>query len=190
MPAGPPLSIVVIPLIGNDALANCLDRLPLTAMECIVVLREAMGAVTDWEQRYPSVTFLGAAHEPVPVRRQCGLRFATGEVVGLIEDTSWPDEGWCAAALSAFADAQTAALLTRGLVVPCVQLQTPFYEDRPAFLQIFARYFREARPQNDIDKGDFFAFLAAIERIYAIDRKTEIANGAAFRRVSDFGIAR
>jgi hypothetical protein len=57
---------VVIPLIGNDALASCLDRLPLTAMECIVVLREAMGAVTDWEQRYPSVTFLGAAHEPVP----------------------------------------------------------------------------------------------------------------------------
>ncbi len=109
MAAGPPLSIVVIPLIGNDALANCLDRLPLTSMECIVVLREAMGAVTDWEQRYPSVTFLGAVHEPVPLRRQCGLRFATGNVVGLIEDTSWPDERWCAAALSAFADPQTAA---------------------------------------------------------------------------------
>src|SRR5258706_9236641 len=68
-----------------------------------------MGAVTDWEQRYPSATFLGAAHEPVPVRRQCGLRFATGDVVGLIEDTTWPDEGWCAATLSAFADPQTAA---------------------------------------------------------------------------------
>jgi hypothetical protein len=107
--AGPALSIIVIPLVGHDALANCLDRLPLTTVECIVVLREAMGAIGSWEKRYPSVTFLAAVHQPVPLRRHCGLRFATGEVVGLIEDTSWPDEDWCTATRSVFADPQTAA---------------------------------------------------------------------------------
>jgi len=107
--AAPPLSIVVIPLIGQSALANCLDRLPLASVECIVVLRETMGAVTSWERRYPSVTFLGAANAPVPVRRQFGIRMAAGDVIGLIEDTTWPDEGWCAATLSAFADPRTAA---------------------------------------------------------------------------------
>jgi hypothetical protein len=107
--AAPPLSIIVIPLIGQSALANCLDRLPLVTVECIVVLRATMGAVTSWERRYPSVIFLGAANAPVPVRRQFGLGVAAGDVVGLIEDTSWPDEGWCAATLSAFADPRTAA---------------------------------------------------------------------------------
>jgi hypothetical protein len=78
-------------------------------VECIVVLREAMGTVSSWERRYPSVNFVIAENKPVPVRRQCGLRLATGDVVGLIEDTSWPDDGWCAAVVSAFADPQTAA---------------------------------------------------------------------------------
>lgn len=109
MPTVPSLSIVVIPLIGQSALSNCLDRLPLATVQCIVVLRRTMGAVASWEQRYPSVTFLDAAQAPVPVRRQLGLRVAVGDVVGLIEDTSWPDEGWCAATLSAFADPQTTA---------------------------------------------------------------------------------
>ncbi len=103
------LSVVVIPLIGQDALASCLDRLPLDTVECIVVLRENMRVASLWERRYPSVIFLGAANEPVPVRRQRGVGIATGDVVGLLEDTSWPDEGWCAAARSAFADGQTAA---------------------------------------------------------------------------------
>jgi len=68
-----------------------------------------MGAVSSWQERYPSVNFVSAINKPVPVRRQCGLRLATGDVVGLIEDTSWPDEGWCAGILSAFADPLTAA---------------------------------------------------------------------------------
>jgi hypothetical protein len=109
MAAGLSLSIVVIPLIGRDILANCLDRLPIANVECIVVLREAMGTASSWKQRYPVVTFLTAPRDPVPLRRQYGLRAAGGEIVGLIEDTSWPHQDWCAAARSAFADRQTAA---------------------------------------------------------------------------------
>ena len=109
MVADPALSIIVVPLLGQDALANCLDRLPLAGVECIVVLRRTMGSISAWQARYPSVTFVAAAGDPVPLRRQSGILAARGEVVGLIEDTSWPDDEWCAAALTAFTDQRVAA---------------------------------------------------------------------------------
>lgn len=105
----PHLSVVVVALIGHDALANCLDRLPLDAVECIVVLTEEMRPASQWKRRYNSVVFVEAIQEPVPLRRQRGVKAATGDVVGLIEDTSWPDEGWCAAVRSAFEDSQIIA---------------------------------------------------------------------------------
>jgi hypothetical protein len=107
--SGPDLSAIVIPLIGQNALANCLDRLPLSALECIVVLRETMGDSRSWQQRYPSVIFLDASRDPVPLRRQRGIAVATGDVVALLEDTSWPGADWCAAVRSAFTDVETAA---------------------------------------------------------------------------------
>jgi hypothetical protein len=103
------LSIVVIPIIGQDILANCLDRLPLGTVECIVVLRQTMGISRSWEQRYGLVTFLDATNDPIPMRRKAGIEIATRGIVGLIEDTSWPDEGWCMAAQSAFEDPETVA---------------------------------------------------------------------------------
>ena len=109
MPSNLDLSIVVIPLVGNSALANCLDRLPLFAIECIVVLRETMGEPRYWQQRYPSVIFLHSPEEPVPLRRQRGIAVAAGDVVGILEDTSWPDPDWCAAVRSTFIDMQIAA---------------------------------------------------------------------------------
>jgi hypothetical protein len=105
---GPDFSTIVIPLMGANALANCLDRLPLSALECIVVLRETMGRPHFWQQRYPSVVFLDASHEPVPVRRRRGIAVATCDVVALLEDTSWPDPDWCAAVRSAFTDIEVA----------------------------------------------------------------------------------
>jgi hypothetical protein len=103
------ISVVVIPLVGNSALANCLDRLPLSAIECIVVLREMMGEPRYWQQRYPSVIFLHSSQEPVPLRRQRGIAVATGDVVGILEDTAWPDPDWCAAVRSTFINVQIAA---------------------------------------------------------------------------------
>jgi hypothetical protein len=107
--SGPDFSTIVIPLIGANALVNCLDRLPLSALECIVVLQETMGEPRFWQQRYPSVIFLDASHEPVPLRRRRGIAVATCDVVALLEDTSWPGPDWCAAVRSAFSDVETAA---------------------------------------------------------------------------------
>jgi hypothetical protein len=110
VPKGPDLSAIVIPLIGQSVLANCLDRLPLSALECIVVLREAMGEPGFWRQRYPSVIFLQAFGEPVPLRRQRGVAFAGSDVVAFLEDTSWPDPDWCNAVRSTLADVETGAV--------------------------------------------------------------------------------
>jgi hypothetical protein len=74
-----------------------------------VVLRRAMGTAASWQQRYPSVRFVDVTNDAVPMRRLVGVRTATGDIVGLIEDTSWPDETWCAAAQGAFEDPQVAA---------------------------------------------------------------------------------
>ena len=104
---GPSLSTIIIPLMGANALANCLDRLPLPALECIVMLRETMGRPNSWRQRYPSVVFLDASHEPVPVRRRRGIAAATCDVVAFLEDTSWPDPDWCTAVLTSFTDINT-----------------------------------------------------------------------------------
>lgn len=109
MPSGLDFTAIVIPLIGQSALTNCLDRLPLSALECIVVLREAMGESRFWQQRYPSVIFLDAFHKSVPLRRQRGAAVAASDVVAFLEDTSWPDPDWCAAVRSTFTDVKTAA---------------------------------------------------------------------------------
>ena len=103
------LSVVIVALIGRDALANCLDRLPLEGVECVVVLTPATGTTSQWKGRYPSVVFIDMPEESIPLRRQRGVMAASGDIVALLEDTSWPHEGWCAAIKSAFTDPQTAA---------------------------------------------------------------------------------
>jgi hypothetical protein len=108
--AKPLLSVVVVALIGRDALSDCLDRLPLDEIECIVVFIKGMRSSSRWERRYPSVVFVEAPDEPVPRRRQRAVMAAKGDVVALLEDTSWPDEGWCTAVRGAFTDPETVAV--------------------------------------------------------------------------------
>jgi hypothetical protein len=104
----PSLSVVVIPLVGGDTLVSCLDRLASHAGQCIVVLRKDMGGSTEWGRRYPSIIFIDAADQRVPLRRKLGAELATGDIVALVEDTVWTGEGWGAAVRSAFASPQTA----------------------------------------------------------------------------------
>src|SRR5262245_57562759 len=86
--------------------------------------------------------------------------------------------------------AQARSLLPSLLVVPSIHLQPTFDENRSAFFQILAGDLRRSSPQGDVDKCDFLAFLAAVSRVRAIDRDTEIAHGAAFGCITDLGVAR
>jgi hypothetical protein len=103
------LTIVIVPLIGGDALAACLDALPLGRFECIVILLRALGSVASWTRRYPQATFMDGGNSPVPIRRQRGVEAAQGIVVAILEDTTWPDPLWCDAVCGAFADPTAAA---------------------------------------------------------------------------------
>jgi hypothetical protein len=102
------LSVVVVVLVGGDSLANCLDRLPVEEIDCVVALEGGLQDVALWERRYPATRFL-ASDDPIPVRRSRAVECSVGDIVGLIEDTSWPNEDWCAAVRSAFTDPQIGA---------------------------------------------------------------------------------
>ncbi|MDP9096039.1 MAG: hypothetical protein M3N26_05710 [Pseudomonadota bacterium] len=104
-----PLSVVVIPLVGGAALASCLARLPEHGVECIVVLRQADDP-DAWSCRIPGPRFVRAAADPVPLRRQQGIQIASGPIVALLEDTTWPGDQWCDAVRSGFADDNVAAV--------------------------------------------------------------------------------
>src|SRR4029077_5142014 len=57
-------------------------------------------------------------------------------------------------------DLELAAFLARLLVVPGIQLKRAFDKNRPAFLEVFAGYFRRATPERDVNESDFFTFLS------------------------------
>ena len=98
------LAVVIVSLVGGEALARCIERLPLTEVACVAVLKDAASDVALWARRYPRVRFLPGRDEPVPLRRKRGLDATTAPLVGFIEDTSWPERDWCNATLAAFAD--------------------------------------------------------------------------------------
>ncbi len=100
--------MVVISLVGGDALAECIERLPTAEIECAVVLC-GEEKLEQWRRRYPGVRFLPAGREPVPLRRRRGVQATSGPIVGVIEDTSFPDQRWVAAVATTFANAEVAA---------------------------------------------------------------------------------
>jgi hypothetical protein len=108
------LTVVVISLLGGPVLAACLQRLEhiLDDIQVLVVLSVTGedDAVAAWRASHPGVRFLGPWDLPVPLRRQRGVEAAEGELVALLEDTSWPEADWHAAILDGFADPQTAAV--------------------------------------------------------------------------------
>jgi hypothetical protein len=103
------LSVIIVSLVGGEALARCIERLPLTEVEVVVVLRDAASDPALWARRYPRLRFLPGGGASVPVRRKRGLDASSGAIVALVEDTSWPDRGWCGAIATAFADPSVAA---------------------------------------------------------------------------------
>ncbi len=86
-------------------------------------------------------------------------------------------------------DAQFGSLLPALLVVPRIHLQATLNEDGPAFFQVFARYLRQARPEDNIDIGDFLALFSTVGRVNAIHGDAEITDCTAFGRVTHFRIA-
>lgn len=105
----PTLSVGVIPLVGGDALASCLARLPEDGIERIVVLRRDDGDPDRWLRDFPGTRFVTAAADPVPLRRHAAAELATSQIVALLEDTTWPADTWCDAVRAGFEPVGVAA---------------------------------------------------------------------------------
>ncbi|NOY17718.1 MAG: hypothetical protein GXP23_12530 [Gammaproteobacteria bacterium] len=103
------LGIVIVSLIGGDALRNCLLRIMETEAPCVVMLGTAEEDITGLRKAFPSVRFVTSAGEPVPVRRQHGVQMLDTSLVALIEDSSLPETGWEKAVVNSFVDEKTAA---------------------------------------------------------------------------------
>jgi len=104
------LTVIVVSLLGGQALEVCLRRLEAAlAEDCVhaIVVRPfgAAGESTeDWRRNFPRVDFLDTGPDPVPMRRQRGAEACESEFVAFLEDTTWPDSGWQTAVLAGFDD--------------------------------------------------------------------------------------
>lgn len=103
-------SIVVVALVGGDALKACLASVASWQAGCLVVLGENMEGVAIWGTRFPAVRFAEGTGLSVPMRRQKGVQAVPGQLVALLEDTSLPDAGWLDAVCAAFSDPEVAAV--------------------------------------------------------------------------------
>lgn len=108
-PAPCDCSIILVALVGGEALEACLRRMAPWSGMCHVMLGEDMDNVATWRARFPDVRFTDGQGFPLPVRRQRGVETALGQIVALLEDTSLPEPGWLDAICDAFATDNVAA---------------------------------------------------------------------------------
>jgi hypothetical protein len=86
--------------------------------------------------------------------------------------------------------AQSAFLLASLLVIPLIQLETTFDQNRTAFFQILSDRFSLPAKRIDIHKSHIFFLFPSFIRPATIDGKADLRNGSAFGRVAQFRIAR
>lgn len=114
------IDIVIVSLVGGEALAACLQRLAPWHGRCHVVLA-AENDIATWRARFPQAHFLSGEGQPVPLRRQRGVQAAQGAFVALLEDTTLPEPGWLEAACDAFANQRIAAVAGPVSVAPSLE---------------------------------------------------------------------
>ncbi|NNM20034.1 MAG: hypothetical protein HKO55_02005 [Gammaproteobacteria bacterium] len=95
------ISVVIVSLVGGDALGGLLGSLKPAADECLVLLDEGNN-VSQLREQFPAVQFVSRQDLSVPMARKRGAHLASGDIVALLEDTSLPAPGWRDAVVAAF----------------------------------------------------------------------------------------
>ena len=109
-PAAPcDCSIILVALVGGEALKACLRRMTPWHDRCHVMLGGNMEDVATWQLRFPAVQFAEGRALPVPIRRQRGVEAVRSRLVALLEDTSLPEAGWLEALCGVFSNDLVAA---------------------------------------------------------------------------------
>jgi len=98
----PELTAVIIPLVGGQALVECIDAVRRQGVRAIVVGDDA--------PEIDGVTNISGGRQTIPQRRQAGVRTADTEIVALLEDTTIPGPSWGAAIRAGFSDPHIGAI--------------------------------------------------------------------------------
>src|SRR5690606_11810811 len=83
-----------------------------------------------------------------------------------------------------------AALLSAGLVLPLVEPEAAFDEERTTLGAVLRNRLTLTTPRFDIDEGGFLTRLTRLVLERAIDGQTELADGRALGRAPQSGVAR
>ena len=75
-------------------------------------------------------------------------------------------------------------------VLPGIEFQAAFDQQRAALAHVLGDDFRLAAPGFDVNKTDFFLGLAGFGFPGAVDRQADLGDGRSLGRVAQFRIAR
>lgn len=106
----PEVSIIIVSLVGGDALVEILRSIQVVKGEQLVLLDETKNNIRALQQKFPAVQFVGRDELSVPMARKRGVELTSGEIVALLEDTSLPASSWYEAVANAFAEPNIVAI--------------------------------------------------------------------------------
>jgi hypothetical protein len=97
------VTIIVVSLIGGEALDECLRALRSQSAKCLAVRRD--GTIIDADERP-----VGVADRPdIPAKRRSAVELATTPLVALLEDMVVPASGWAGAVANSFSRKEVVA---------------------------------------------------------------------------------
>lgn len=142
------LTVIVVVLLGGEALDRCLQAVRPRCAEVLVVRRD--GTIIDADGRTAGV----ADRLDIPAKRRSAVELATTPLVALLEDIVVPDPGWV--------DAVTATLSHKGVVAcggPVRMADGLPAQTQALILSEYGRY-NERAPPGKVDAlpGCNFAF--------------------------------
>lgn len=106
----PEISIIIVSLVGGEALVGVLQSVQVIKGERLVMLDVSKNNITVLQQQFPDVQFVSRDKLSVPMARKRGVEMSNGNVVALLEDTSLPATGWYEAVAAAFAKSDVIAV--------------------------------------------------------------------------------
>jgi hypothetical protein len=170
------LTVIVVALIGGEALDECLAAVHSQSPNCVAVHRD--GTIVDAEGRTLGI----ADRSDIPAKRRSAVELAATPLVALLEDTVIPESGWADAIAAAFGRKQVVGCggpvtIAEGLPPQTLALT----------LSEYGRY-NDRQPEGEVAvlPGCNFAFRREplLEAMHGADGLVDLA---VFRRLEEAG---
>jgi hypothetical protein len=170
------VTVIVVALIGGEALEECLRAVRLQWANCLAVRRD--GTIVDGQGRAVGV----ADGADIPSKRRSAVELATTPLVALLEDMVVPGSGWAGAVANSFSRKEVVACGGPVIIADHLPAQT-----RALGLSEYGR-FSERRAAGDVSAlpGCNFAFRrdALLEAMRGSDG---LVDNEVFRRLKKNG---